>query len=686
MTSCPGGADGLGERGAGPGDHDAASSTDGTCGARGNGDRSPTATVLLGIRVALAVVIPPSSVAVPADLADDLASAALGCTALSRARKLAAWVGSGKELTSSEVLRPAVAVEACRMLGIELPGARLRSALDADELMRDWTVALDAEFIVVDGRKAYAAPGVSTRPEAMPVLIGWLNAAAWAVGVADEPCAGCITVLHELSMSDRPRSLEELAEAVAATEPDGADGEPCPDCGGVHDADVLLGVGGLIGVGDPDEPDPRAHAEDTVRALVAFGAAASAEAAAFPDDRSGNDGAVQLTALGSILARVVFEGRAAMPDADAETVMSAVSDVPPRVARTLARPWLEARSPESAARELLAWAESADGEQRLAALAFAGELGPDAASAWREWAERPGFGAYARRWLADQGEPITEDPADEAWLTVEALNIMLDALPDMLPPSVLAEVFQQETETDVAEALSLLRGSGHPAAASIVASLTGQPTAMSSMPGATAGAKDSDSLAPAGTRGGVYQLKISLRGVSKPPVWRRVAVSPDITLAELHEVILRAMGWHGGHMHVFSTGWAEYGTPGPDLGHFDDSAVRLENVLVLPGSRLRYTYDFGDDWEHDIQLEDIRREEPESSYPSCLAGKGACPPEDCGGAWGYAELKDILADPADEQHQEMLEWLGLDSGEEFDPKEFSIDQVNARLRHLRADL
>jgi hypothetical protein len=243
-------------------------------------------------------------------------------------------------------------------------------------------------------------------------------------------------------------------------------------------------------------------------------------------------------------------------------------------------------------------------------------------------------------------------------------------------------MIQQETETDVAEALALLSGSGHPAAASIVASLTGDPAAVSSLPGSIASAKDSDSLAPAGTQGGVYQLKISLRGVSKPPVWRRVAVSPDITLAELHEVIRRAMGWHGGHLHVFSTGWAEYGTPSPDLAHIDDSAVRLGDVLLLPGARLRYTYDFGDDWEHDIQLEKIVPEEPGGGHPVCLAGKGACPPDDCGGVWGYAELKETLADPADEQHQDLLDWLGLDSAEAFDPKAFSIDQVNFRLRHL----
>jgi hypothetical protein len=396
---------------------------------------------------------------VPVDHADDLASAALGCTALSRARKLAEWVGPGKELTTRDVLRPGVAAEACRALGIELPGTRLRSALDVDELMQDWTVALYAGFIMIDGRKAYLSPGTAMSSQPGSALNAWLRAAAWATGVADEPCVGCITVLHELSTNDRPLSVEELADAVRASEPEVADGEPCPDCGLVHEGGVLLGPGGLIGAGEPDELDATEHAEAAVEAMVAFGAAVSG-------------GAVQLTPLGSILARAVFEGRAPAADAAAETVMSAISDVPPPVAWTLARPWLEARSADAAARELLALAESADGEQRIAAVAFAREIGPDAAAAWREWAERPGFGAYARRWLADQGEPTAEDPADEAWLTVEALSFMLEAMPEMMPPSLLAEAIQEATGTDAAGAISLLSGSSHPAAPAIVALLT----------------------------------------------------------------------------------------------------------------------------------------------------------------------------------------------------------------------
>ena len=153
----------------------------------------------------------------------------------------------------------------------------------------------------------------------------------------------------------------------------------------------------------------------------------------------------------------------------------------------------------------------------------------------------------------------------------------------------------------------------------------------------------------------------------------------DVTLGDLHEAIQQAMGWDNCHMHLFSVGGQEYGSPDPELGHASDKKVRLSQVLTGPGDRLRYTYDFGDDWEHDIVLEETRTAVPEETYPSCVAGNGACPPEDCGGAWGYDELKEILADPSHESHQDTLEWLGLDAGKDFDPKKFSVAEVNARL-------
>lgn len=174
----------------------------------------------------------------------------------------------------------------------------------------------------------------------------------------------------------------------------------------------------------------------------------------------------------------------------------------------------------------------------------------------------------------------------------------------------------------------------------------------------------------------VLQLKLSLRGVSKPSVWRRLLVPAEMRLSQLHRVIQTAMGWTDTHLHAFSTPDGDYGPPDPELDHRDERTARLSDFLTQPGSRIRYTYDFGDFWEHDIVLEKALAPDLGTWLPVCLAGKGACPPEDCGGAWGYADLRDTLSDPASEEHDAMLEWLGLNSADEFDPAAFDVEETN----------
>lgn len=172
------------------------------------------------------------------------------------------------------------------------------------------------------------------------------------------------------------------------------------------------------------------------------------------------------------------------------------------------------------------------------------------------------------------------------------------------------------------------------------------------------------------------QLKLSLRGVSKPPVWRRLLVPADMRLSQLHRVIQTAMGWTDTHLHAFSTASGDYGPPDPELDHRDERKARLSDFLAQPGDRIRYTYDFGDFWEHDIVVEKALASDLGARLAVCLAGNGACPPEDCGGSWGYADLRDTLADPASEEHYAMLEWLGLDSADEFDPAAFDVEETN----------
>lgn len=177
----------------------------------------------------------------------------------------------------------------------------------------------------------------------------------------------------------------------------------------------------------------------------------------------------------------------------------------------------------------------------------------------------------------------------------------------------------------------------------------------------------------------ILQLKIGLVGVSEPPVWRRVLVPADIRLDRFHQVIQATMGWEDYHMHVFTHGSTEYGLPDLELGHRNEAETMLNHLLKRARDRIRYTYDFGDGWEHDILVEDVRAPKPDALHPICLAGKGACPPEDCGGVWGYADLREALADPSHDDHEEMLEWLGLDSSSEFDPASFDVGEANEAL-------
>jgi Plasmid pRiA4b ORF-3-like protein len=178
----------------------------------------------------------------------------------------------------------------------------------------------------------------------------------------------------------------------------------------------------------------------------------------------------------------------------------------------------------------------------------------------------------------------------------------------------------------------------------------------------------------------IVQIKVKLLGVTKPPVWRRVQLRADTRLDHLHAILQAALGWENYHLHTFSSGEEEFGPRDPELGldFSDERRVTLGELTDL-GARFRYTYDFGDNWEHEILVEDLLDPDPETHYPILVAAKGACPPEDCGGSWGYADLKEILADPGHDEHQERLEWLGLENASEFDPNAVTLEQLEEEL-------
>lgn len=185
---------------------------------------------------------------------------------------------------------------------------------------------------------------------------------------------------------------------------------------------------------------------------------------------------------------------------------------------------------------------------------------------------------------------------------------------------------------------------------------------------------------PAGARN-VHRLKVTLRG-SKPPIWRRFEVPSDITLARLHSVIQLGFGWQDSHLWVFETPAGRYGSSDPDLEIRSAATKKLSAVADWPGDKLRYEYDFGDGWDHDIVVEAVQPAEQDVAYPRCIAGKRACPPEDCGGIWGYYELLNTLGNPRHENHAQTLWWLGISSPADFDQDRFDLDEVNSYLARL----
>ncbi|HUJ09943.1 MAG TPA: plasmid pRiA4b ORF-3 family protein [Verrucomicrobiae bacterium] len=179
----------------------------------------------------------------------------------------------------------------------------------------------------------------------------------------------------------------------------------------------------------------------------------------------------------------------------------------------------------------------------------------------------------------------------------------------------------------------------------------------------------------------VLQLKVTLRDIS-PPIWRRVVVPDNFTLGDLHYVIQGAMGWDNCHLHAFRMGGVEYtGTMpdgrvdfgfGPPTKHEDD--VLLGQIILRKGQRFTYEYDFGDGWLHEILVEKIEPASQAYRKPVCLAGKRACPPEDCGGAPGYAHVLHVLRSAKTSEEHEFREWVG-----DYDPEQFDVASVNQRL-------
>ena len=190
-----------------------------------------------------------------------------------------------------------------------------------------------------------------------------------------------------------------------------------------------------------------------------------------------------------------------------------------------------------------------------------------------------------------------------------------------------------------------------------------------------------------------YHLRIKLNNAPLP-IWREFKVPSNVTLEFLSFIINELMGWEGIHLHEFKQKDTIYKNTAclqedERMGFFfsrvekrDTNNYTIADLLKEKGDRIKYEYDFGDSWEHDLWLKGVREYSPEEPRGIVVVkGTGACPPEDCGGVWGYGELLELSKKKrktADDKEQ--LKWYGIDKS--FDPEEFDIEFVQDELEGL----
>ena len=179
----------------------------------------------------------------------------------------------------------------------------------------------------------------------------------------------------------------------------------------------------------------------------------------------------------------------------------------------------------------------------------------------------------------------------------------------------------------------------------------------------------------------VIQLKVTLAEI-EPPVWRRLRLPMDYTLARLHQVIQAAFGWEDSHLHRFRIHGEDYmAVDQENEPETKDEEVALKRVGLRLKTKFRYEYDFGDRWEHLILVEGLLLLEEPAEVPACIGGQRKCPPEDCGGAGGYQEMLDALRNRKNPRGEELRLWLGTRS---WNAEAFDLDQVNEAIAKATA--
>ena len=480
-------------------------------------------------------------------------------------------------------------------MGVDVP-KNARSAALLPNLHRPWCVAVGAGLLVIGKGTATAGPALAgwASADESEVLAGWLAGlravcGAESVKLYPQSVAILVLVLLEVLSADGPSSSRDLQRAVQKRiTADDVFNDGCDDrtfrqylvsatdepFGGLL---ALLHLFGAVTVGS---------GEARITPLGRW---------AVPQLRAGmpHSAGPELSAAEVIDLLVTYGGGAA------------------ELEWKLARPWLAARAPEVAARELLSAAAGAPASSRVAAIEVVDMLGEPGLPVWRDLAdEATTIGPHARAVLANWDGPdptLAIRPEDGAWLAVEAAAA---ALAGQGPDEALTLVYEGIPGSDVDARIAAVGASGHPEAETLARALTtfvgsGRPRTIDR----------------------VHHLKVTLLG-SHPPIWRHVRVPSITSLGTLHSVVKILFGWDGDHLHVFDAKGEYYSDPFMSLEQTrDEFGTRVASVLSAPKQKMVYRYDLGADWRHEIVLEEVVDREGGRDVPVCVGFGGDSPVE-----------------------------------------------------------
>ncbi|TXF90882.1 plasmid pRiA4b ORF-3 family protein [Neolewinella aurantiaca] len=180
----------------------------------------------------------------------------------------------------------------------------------------------------------------------------------------------------------------------------------------------------------------------------------------------------------------------------------------------------------------------------------------------------------------------------------------------------------------------------------------------------------------------VYRIKISLKG-AKPPIWRRIELSINTPLEELHAIIQTVFEWTDSHLHAFQNSRRDsFVSPhDPYSQEWSESyeGMTIEDMFAVSGKKFTYHYDFGDSWYHEVMLEKELPVDKKVKYPRCTAGRCAAPLDDMGGLWGFYDLVEAIEDPKHEMYEDAVAYLGKG----FNLKAFDREAIDKRLAGFR---